>query len=125
MIVDSDIVINFLRGNPPAQVFMRALTENGSAQTHPVVAAEVYAGARDTAQLRVFRDTMGAFQYVPATEEDIETSLALLVEHRLRDGVGWPDCLIAATCIRLDLPVATLNTRHFRVFKGLRVVQPY
>jgi hypothetical protein len=40
-------------------------------------------------------------------------------------GVGWPDCLIAATCIRLGLPLVTLNDKHFRAIRGLRVVRPY
>ena len=125
MIVDSDIVINFLHGNPSAAAFIQTLTDTGAAQTHPVVAAEVYAGARNAVELRLYQDAIRAFRYVPASATDIEASIDLLLAHRLRDGVGWPDCLIAATCIRQGLPLATLNTRHFRVFKGLRLVQPY
>ncbi len=45
--------------------------------------------------------------------------------YSLSHGVGWPDCLIAATALRLGLPVVTLNDKRFKVFKGLRVVRPY
>jgi predicted nucleic acid-binding protein len=39
--------------------------------------------------------------------------------------LGWPDCLIAAAALRLDLPLVTLNDKHFKPIRGLRVVRPY
>jgi len=36
--------------------------------------------------------------------------------------IDFPDLLIAATALHLDFSVATLNTRHFRLIPGLKVV---
>ena len=35
------------------------------------------------------------------------------------------DCLIAATCLRLGLPLVTVNDKHFRPIRRLRVIRPY
>jgi predicted nucleic acid-binding protein len=51
--------------------------------------------------------------------------LDLLAGFRLSHGVGWPDCLIAATAIRLGRPVATTNVKHFTPFPNLQVIRPY
>ena len=43
----------------------------------------------------------------------------------LSHGIGWPDCLIGATALRLRVAVVTLNDKHFKAIRGLRVVRPY
>ncbi len=39
--------------------------------------------------------------------------------------MGWVDCLIAATSIRLNLPIYTSNLKHFRLLKGVTAITPY
>jgi predicted nucleic acid-binding protein len=34
-------------------------------------------------------------------------------------------CLIAATALRLDMEVATVNEKHFRAIPRLKVFRPY
>jgi predicted nucleic acid-binding protein len=36
-----------------------------------------------------------------------------------RDAIGVADLVIAATAVRLGLPLATLNLRHLPMFEGL------
>jgi predicted nucleic acid-binding protein len=36
--------------------------------------------------------------------------------------IGVQDCLLASTCLRYDLPLATRNLRHFGRVEGLRLV---
>ena len=57
--------------------------------------------------------------------DDLVAALSLLRQHRLSASVGWADCLIAATCIRLDLPLITCNVKHFKSLRGLRIIRPY
>lgn len=59
------------------------------------------------------------------SESDCSDALNFLRRFRLSHGVGWHDCLIAATCLRKRLPVATLNDKHFSVFDDLEIVRPY
>jgi len=124
-IVDSSIVIDYLRGRRVAQEFLDGLRVRDELATHVVVVAEVPAGARNLQELIEIDRAVKVFRMVPIGAEDSFASLELYKRHRLRDGVGWLDCLIAATCVRMSLPIATLNERHFQVFEGLRMVRPY
>ena len=57
--------------------------------------------------------------------QDWLPTLDLLGQLHLSYDVDLPDCLIAATALRLNLAVVTINDRHFRLFKGLKVLRPY
>lgn len=56
---------------------------------------------------------------------DFLVALDILDSTVLANRVGWPDCLIAATCRRLGATLATLNDRDFRLCRGLKVLRPY
>src|SRR5206468_2460788 len=91
---------------------------------HPVVEAELIAGARDRSELKQVTRLLARFEALPLEPIDARTSLRLLGRHRLSGGVSWEDCLLAATALRTDTPIATLNDKHFRVFRGLEVIRP-
>ena len=92
---------------------------------HAVTSAELASGARGARELRVVDALIGSCEVVIPDAHDISRSLTLLRRHRLADGVEWNDCIIAATCLRLGVAVATLNDKHFRPFRGLTVARPY
>lgn len=83
------------------------------------------AGARDRRELKNLQELHSRFRRIKPAAEDFDHCLALIARHTLRHGAGWPDCLIAATALRLRTAVATTNDKHFRVFKGLKVHRPY
>ncbi|MFN0132713.1 MAG: PIN domain-containing protein [Phycisphaerales bacterium] len=125
VLIDSSIVIDDLRGVPAAHAYLTPLLDRRAAFLHPVGVAEILIGARNRSHLARLNAVIGLFRLVNAKNVDFLASLDLLRTHSLSHDVGWADCLIAASCIRLDLPIATLNVKHFRVFRGLRVVRPY
>jgi predicted nucleic acid-binding protein len=121
----SSITIDHLRGRPEAAEFLDRLRAAGGLATHLVVVAEVLGGARDGREQREIERLFQEFRTVTITEPDSERSMDLFRLFRLAHGVGPLDCLIAATCIRCKLPIATLNERHFAVFEGLSIFRPY
>lgn len=56
------------------------------------------------------------FTVEPVTAEDSLNAIRLLKKHRLKDGLGWLDCLIACAALRLHLPIATFNEKHFQLY---------
>ncbi|HMN42055.1 MAG TPA: PIN domain-containing protein [Phycisphaerales bacterium] len=70
-------------------------------------------------------ELLARFDRVRVAPIDFDHCVVFAKRYSLSHGVGWPDCLIAATALRLGLPVVTLNDKRFKVFKGLRVVRPY
>jgi predicted nucleic acid-binding protein len=125
VLVDSSVIIDHLRGRPQATSYLANLESSGALATHAVVVAEVLSGARDSREQRDIDQLFQHFSLLTVSEADSRDSLTLLRQFRLSHGVGWLDCLIASTAIRLAVPVANLNIKHFAVFPGLRVFAPY
>ena len=125
MLIDTSILIDHLRGRVEAQQFLSSVLASGQLITSAVVEAELISGARNLAEQRQIDLFLSRFQIHSIEAADSILSLRLLRDHRLSSNIGWLDCLIAACALRLRLPVATLNERHFRVIPGLAVVRPY
>lgn len=125
-ILDSSVLIDCLRGRAGAVAFLRSHTAAvGLPTTHLLVAAELYAGARDARELRAIQSFLAPFQLAVPNEADGLAALDLFRQYRLSHGVDWPDCQIAATALRLGVEVFTLNVKHFSAFSGLVVTRPY
>lgn len=125
LVLDTSVLIDHVRDRPAAVSYLRSLIPLGLARVHPACAAELLAGVGDRDDLRASIAFLGVFPRLSVKPIDFELCLQLVARHKLSSGIGWPDCLIAATCLRLGLPIVTLNDRHFRVVAGLRVVRPY
>lgn len=124
-LLDTSIVVDYLRGRGEAMGFVAAQRQHGELSVHAVVEAEIIAGALDRRDLRGANRFLSTCTRVIPDESDLRRSLVLLARHRLASGVEWHDCIIAATALRTGISVATFNQKHFRVFRGLRVIVPY
>jgi hypothetical protein len=125
LVIETTVLIDNHREDSLASAYVDALLAKEVAVVHPVSAAEMLEGVRNQQNLIETLRFLGSFKRLLVKSADYEQCLLLMSEYRLSHGIGWPDCLIAATCIRLGLPLVTLNDKHFRVIRGLRVVRPY
>lgn len=125
LLIDTSVLVDALRASTQSEDFIVDARRTDQLVVHPVVEAELLAGARDRAELRQVSRLLARFEQIALEHIDVRTSLRLLARHRLAGGVSWEDCLLAATALRSRTPIATLNDKHFRVFRGLRVVRPY
>jgi len=125
LLLDSSVVVDYLRGRTQAVDYLDVIKRSEVPMTHVVVVAEVIRGARDRRELASIQATLAPFKVVAPDESDAISSVDLLVRFCLSHGIGWPDCLIAATALRLGVGVVTLNVKHFAPIPNLRVVRPY
>lgn len=124
-IIDSAIVIDYLRGLADAVTCLDTITATGRPKTHVVVQAEILQGARNAKEQAAIDVLFAAFDVVAPTDADAGLSIELLRRYRLSHGIGWLDALIAATALRMGLGVCTTNTKHFAPIPNLRVIRPY
>jgi len=124
MLVDSSVVIDWCNGSPAAAAFA-GVSPSSTWMLHPVVEVEILAGARNRGELRRFAATLDHLAPARVAPADFDHCRAFVKRHTLSHGLGWPDCLIAATALRLGVPVATINDKHFRIIRGLKVIRPY
>lgn len=125
ILIDSTVLIDVERRHADAAAFLRPLVARGIATIHPVAALEVLSGARSKSELRTLKPFLTSFRHVHVKSADFTLALELLTQLHLSHSVGWPDCLIAATALRMNLAVATRNDKHFRAVKNLKVMVPY
>lgn len=120
ILVDSDVLIAHLRGVPAARDWLHAAREAGPLSVSAVSIAEVLGGVRPNEEHAV-NALLGALATHPVTESVARRAGALRREFaRSHTGIGLGDYLIAGTALNLGLDLATLNTRHFPMFPGLR-----
>ncbi len=125
LLIDSSIIIDASNQHRRALSFIRDALTSQTCAIHAVTFAEVIVGTRDSRELFRLRRFLRPFILESPIPEDWPVALDHLARLHLSHDVDLPDCLIAATAIRLDIPVSTVNDRHFRLFKGLKVIRPY
>jgi predicted nucleic acid-binding protein len=118
-------LIDHLRGKPAATSFLSTTRIHIGLATNSVVIAELLSGARNLVEQKEIDRLIAVFHIHPIEPIDCDRSLALLRLLKLSHGIGWHDCLLAVSALRLNLAVATLNDRHFAPVPGLRVHRPY
>ncbi|MHB8765642.1 MAG: PIN domain-containing protein [Deferrisomatales bacterium] len=120
MIVDTDILIWYLRGHEGARSFVEgARPFSLSAVTY----MELVSGMRNKGELLTLRRTLKAWgaRVLPLTEPISHRAMVYVEEHFLSHSLRLADALIAATAVEHGLPVATANTRHYRVIRELAI----
>jgi hypothetical protein len=123
-LVDTDVLVDCLRGTIAAQAWLEQLAEQPSAV--PAVAAmELVMGCRDRADLERIQRFLATFEVVWPEASEFAAAYQLLLTHRLSSGLDIPDCLIAASALARNARLYTFNLKHFQVVVGLDVVRPY
>lgn len=120
MLVDSDVLIAHLRGLDAAQDWLIGARNSGPLAISVVSIAELVGGMRSVERREVWR-LLSSFRAEPATEIIARRAGEMMRRYRSsHKGIGLGDYLIAATADVKGLQLATLNVRHFPMFKGLR-----
>lgn len=118
MLLDTCVVIDFLRGNRAAHQFLTGLTEKPSVSV--VTVAEIFAGLSSQCSEHAARGFLAACQTRVLSPIIAEAAGQHLRHFRASHGTDFPDAVIAATAQHYGLPLATLNVRHFPMIKQLK-----
>lgn len=118
VLVDTNILIDFLRGMPVAATFVGGLPPKPAISV--ITLAELIAGARQQRDERTAERLFGEFVVLPVTAEIARRAGAWKRLFEPSHGVGLADAIIAATAEHHELPLATLNVRRFPMFPRLK-----
>jgi predicted nucleic acid-binding protein len=120
IVVDSDVLIAHLRGVDAARDWLIGTRKNGPLAISVVSIAELVGGMRSIERREVWR-LLASFRAEPTTEVIARRAGEMMRRYRRsHTGIGLGDYLIAATADVKGLQLATLNVRHFPMFKNLR-----
>jgi predicted nucleic acid-binding protein len=122
--LDTDVLVDCLRGHPPAQAWLSHNT--GAAFSVPgIVAMELVVGCPNQTEFHRMKKLLASFHVVWSEATDEERAYELLWTHRLASGLSIPDSLIAAMALARKAKLYTFNRKHFRHIVGLDVEEPY
>lgn len=117
-LLDTDIIIDFLRGKTEAVNYVKTFVNNTVISTISV--AELYAGVRGSTERKELDDFLGLFPIIPVSFEIAQMGGLYKQEYFKSHGIGLADAIIAATAYKNLLEIKTLNIKHFPMFKNLK-----
>ena len=120
ILVDTDVLIDFLRGHEPAVSFV----ENNADRIilSSIVVAELYAGVRGGEKDRertVLENFLSLFRVVPVSRDIAKLGGLYKRDYCRSHGVGIADAILAATATLADAEMKTLNVRHYPMLGNL------
>lgn len=120
ILVDTDILIDYLRGMPPAVQYLEA--SDADLNLSVVNVAELHAGVRDDEREAV-NTLLECFKIIPLDKDIAVRGGLLRRDYGKSHGVELADALIAATVESLGCTLATLNRKHYPMISSVTV--PY
>ena len=121
--VDSDILIDYLRGIQVARDFFISQAGSFNFFISVVSIAEIYSGkeTKNRSKLRQIEQFLKNFSVLP-----IAPDIAQLAGQIRRDlNKPFADALVAASVLSNDMILATRNIKHFKDIKNLQIITPY
>jgi predicted nucleic acid-binding protein len=112
MLLDTDVMVDILRGHPPAVTWL-AGSGHIPLALPGLVAMELLQGCRNLAeQQRLERDLLRFTLHWP-TQADCQEAFRDFAAYRLSHNLGLIDALIGHTALGMGEELATFNVKHF------------
>lgn len=123
VLVDTSVLIDYFRKQDKSQTFLYALAgQHSQIYISAITKFEIWVGNRPE-QTEFWRALFASLITLPFGDQEAE--LAGEIQQKLiktNRQIGISDLLIGATGMLHQLPVATLNVKHFERVEGLEVV---
>ena len=118
MLVDTDVLIWYMRGNEKAR---RAIRNLDGFSISVVTYIELVQGLRSKEELNLMRNSFKRLNAgIIYINEEISTKAMFLVEqYYLSHSIEKADALIGATSMIYGLPLLTANTKHYKTIKNI------
>jgi len=121
LLLDTDVLIDYLRGQAKAVAFLRKTRRR--LLVSALTVAELHVGVREGAERQVLDDFLGLMEVVAVTPEIARLGGLWRRDYGKSHGTGLIDALIAASAEIGGCTLATLNDKHFPMLEAVLV--PY
>ena len=118
VLVDSDIVIDFLRGEKRALALLKA--EMDALCFSSITVAEIYARVRSEREAEEMERLFSLIPVLAVTHEIAREAGKFVMQYRASHSVELPDAIIAATSIVHRATLCTLNVERYPMIRNLK-----
>jgi len=124
IMVDTSILIDYYRKTDKNKTIWISLVRQGyEFAISSITKYEIYSGATKN-QLQFWNDVLIAISVIPFDESSVDKAVEINnMLKRKRKQIDLADLFIAATAMNYNLPIATLNKKHFERIEGLNLVE--
>lgn len=122
LMLDTDVLIDYLRGRADAVTYLESLTEEVLLLS-AITVAELYAGVREGHERKKLDTFLRVFQVIHVDEQIAINGGLHRRTYVKSHNVGLADALIAATAEAAGATLITLNQKHFPMLRDVHV--PY
>ncbi len=125
--LDSDILIDLLRGNTEITGIIRELEEGFELATTSINIFELYYGAYKTKRVKnidAVDELANSIEIYKLTEKSAKLSGKIVAELKSEgNAIDFRDALIAGIVVENDAILFTRNVRHFQRVQGLKLFE--
>ena len=122
MLVDTDIIIWYMRGNQKAY---EILNKNRGFKISVVTYMELVQGMRNKQELTLLRKALKNWEtkIIYITEEISSKAMFYVEQHYLSHSVQLADALIGATAVAHGEILVTGNVKHYKIVKEINLTK--
>lgn len=124
IILDTDIMIDFLRQYPPAVAWLDSLGEEEIILPGFVV-MELIQGCRNKTEQEEVEKELKVYSVFWPSSAACDDALSMFASYYLSHELGILDALIGQMAVNLNLPLYTFNQKHYSAIPHLKIMQPY
>ena len=117
ILVDTDVMIDYLRGHERAIALIREYADR--IVLSPIVVAELYAGVKGADEEAILDELVSLFRVVEVTSGIARAGGFFKRDYGRSHGVSLADAILAATAQSETAELCTLNVKHYPMIKGL------
>ncbi len=121
-LVDTNIMVDFTRGNAKAADYLDSL--GGTCLLSSITALELIAGGRSQREVNDLDIVISAYEQIAPTPDIARRAYYLMKTHAKSAGLRTLDSLIAATALEDGFTLATKNRKHFQMIGDLKLEVP-
>ena len=120
MLVDTDVLIWYLRGNEKAY---RAIVSESGLCISVITYMELVQGMRNKTELNYLRRSLRQWnaKLLYISEEISAKAMFYVEQYYLSHSLQVADALVGATAVAHSLPIFTGNGRHYRTVKDIQI----
>jgi len=122
MVIDTSIFIEYLRAKDKKKSTLFAIPDSAQLYMSSVTMYELLMGATDENKQKDIKLLTEDLPVLPFDESVSRKAAEIYHQLRLENKmIDFRDIFIAATCLVFELPLKTLNKKHFERIKGLNI----
>jgi predicted nucleic acid-binding protein len=120
MLVDTDVIIWYMRGNQNA---LEAIEKQKGFTISIVTYMELVQGMRNKNELALLRKALKSWdtKIIYITEEISSKAMFYVEQHYLSHSVQLADALIGATAVSKGISLLTGNDKHYKIVKEIEL----